>query len=186
MAADVGIARKTGVGPTSTRIDSGGGSGSTRASTSDAPTPGTANPIPIPAAGTNYSFWVVLQLNAYTTPAGTINNIKWYTDGTNSWTGVTVEVGTSPAYTQATGTTGTTGDQLTNTNWTGGTLTPSTPSADSAFGYSSGSPLSVTGTLSNPSTGAIGDFVAYQLSVGTGAGAGTLSAETFTFRYDET
>lgn len=186
MAADVGIARKTGSGPTSTRIDSGGGSGSTRASTSDSPTPGTSNPIPIPAAGTTYSFWVVTQLNAYTTPTGTINNVKWYTDGTNSWTGVTVEVGTCDSYTQATGTTGTGGDELTNTNYTGGTLSPTDPSADNAFGYSSGSPLSVSGSISNPSTGAIGDFVIYQLSVGTSATAGTLSAETFTFRYDET
>lgn len=186
MAANVGINRKTGAGPVDTRVDVSGGSGSTRASTSDAPTPGTTNPIPIPAAGTNYSFWVVLQLNAFTTPAGTINNIKWYLDGTNSWTGVTFEVGTSPVYTQATGTTGATGDQLTDTNYTVGTLTPTTPTADNGFTYTSASPLAVTGTLSNPATGAIGDFVAYQLSVGTTAGAGTLSAENITFQYDET
>lgn len=190
MAADVGIDRLTGSGPTTTRIDSGGGSGSTRASTSDSPTPGTNDPIPIPGAGTNYSYWVVTRLDAYTTPSGTINNILWYTDGTNAWTGVTVEVGTSSAYSQATGSQGNTGDELTDTNYTGGTLAPTDPSADSAFGYDDsslpGSALSVTGSLTNPSTGGFGDYVIYQLSVGTGAAAGTLAAETFSFQYDET
>lgn len=186
MAADVGIYRKTGAGPTTTRIDSGGGSGSTRGSTSDAPVPGTSDPIPIPGAGTNFSYWVVTRINAVSTPTGTINNLKWYTDGTNSWTGVTVEVGTATDYTQATGTQGTSGDELTNTNYTTGTLTPTDPSADNAFAYTSGSPLSVTGTISNPSTGEFGDHVVYQLSVGSTATAGTLASETFTWVYDET
>lgn len=183
MVATVTIRRYTG-GATVLPTDIT--STNTRASTSDAPSPGTDNPIPIPGAGTNYSYWVVTGLQADTTPTGTINNLRWYTDGSNPWTGITMEVGQSSAYTQASGTAGSTGDQLTDTNYTGGTLTPATPGADSAFGYTSGSPLSVTGSITNPSTGLIGNYVIYQLSVGTSAVAGTLATETITWQYDET
>jgi len=183
MAATVYVNRYYGAGP-STRDAA---SGNIRFSTSDNDyTTETTNPIPIPAAGTNYSYWVCTALYANTSPSGTINNAKWYMDGTNGWTSVTMEVGTSDTYTQATGTAGTTGDELTDTNYTGGTLTPSDPSADSAFGYTSGSPLSVTGSISNPDTGIITDYVIIQLSIGTGASAGTLSTESVTWSYDET
>lgn len=182
MAATVQIHRYTGAGPTDE-----GSITQSRFSTSDNHyTTETTNPIPIPTAGTNYSFWMPTRIYAATTPSGTINNVKWYTDGTNSWTGVTLEVGTSSAYSQATGTTGTTGDELTDTNYSGGTLSPTNPTADNAFGYTSGSPLSVTGSISNPSTGAFGDYVILQLSVGSTASAGTLGTETITWQYDET
>lgn len=183
MAANVDIYRYYGAGP-STRDAT---SGNIRFSTSDNDyTTETTNPIPIPGAGTNFSYWVATALYAVTSPTGTINNVKWYTDGTNSWTGVTMEVGTCDTYTQATGTAGTSGDELTNTNYTGGTLTPTDPAADNAFAYDSGSPLSVTGSITNPSTGIITDYVIIQLSVGTGASGGTISTEQITWSYDET
>ena len=179
MAATVTIRRLTGAGPTSTDITSI----NTRANAEDAhSTAGTTNPIQIPAAGTNYSFWVVTQLSVDVTPAGTINNIKWYTDGANGFgTGVTCKMNTATGYVQATGTTGTTGDQLT----TGAYATLAGAPTD-AFAFTSGSPKSVTGTMSNPSTGALGDRVVYQIEVGTTAGPGATPQETFTWKYDET
>ena len=182
MAATVKIVRLTSSGPTETDVTSV----STRASTSDNPyTTETTNPVPIPAAGSNRTFWVVTRLKVTVTPSGTIDNLKWYTDGTNgSGTGITTEAGTSASYDQATGTVGTTGDQLNSTNYTG--LSPTSPSADNAFGYTSAASLSVTGTISSPTTGQFGSYVAYQYTVGTGAGAGTASSETFTWQYDET
>lgn len=178
MAATVIINRLTGAGPTETDITSS----NTRMSTSDDPAPGTANPVPIPAADTNYSFWVSTQLEATTTPTGTINNINWYTDSTNGFgTGVTCVGQTATTYDQATGTVGTTGDELTTGNYTTLASAPS-----DVFAFTSGSPLSVSGSISNPTTGLFGDLVVYQAAVGTSASAGATAQETFTWQYDET
>jgi hypothetical protein len=46
--------------------------------------------------------------------------------------------------------------------------------------------LSVTGSITNPSTGKISQFVVIQARLSTSAVAGTLTAETITWRYDET
>lgn len=179
MAATVTIRRLTGAGPTSTDITGI----NTRANAEDAhSTAGTTNPIQIPAAGTNYSYWVTTQLSVDVTPAGTINNIKWYTDGANGFgTGVTLKVGQATSYVQATGTPGTTGTQLTQVNHAGLTGAPV-----DGFGYTAASPLAVTGTMSNPSTGALGNRVVYQIEVASTAAPGATPAETFTWKYDET
>lgn len=180
MAATVTIRRWTGAsgGPTKTDITSS----NTRMSTADDPAPGTSNPVPIPAAGTNYSYWVSTRLSADTTPTGTINNIRWYTDGTGSFgTGVTCSGNTATTYDQATGTPGTTGDELNTTNYTTLAAAPV-----DVFTHTSGSPKTVSGSISNPSTGDFGDFFVYQAAVGTTASAGASATETFTWQYDET
>lgn len=127
------------------------------------------NPIPVPAAGTNNSYIKNLQLYVTATPSNTINNLKFYTDGSNGYgTGVALNAKTSATYVDpvANGTTALTG------------------TAD-AFTYTSGSPLSISGSISNPSTGALGDFVVLQMAVGTTATQGTTGSETLTFSYDE-
>lgn len=180
MAATVTIRRWTGAsgGPTKTDITSG----STRASTSDAPSPGTSDPIPVPNSGTNYSYWVSERLSADTTPAGSIDNLRFYTDGSNNWgTGVTAKAQTASSYVEATGTQGTTGTQLTQGNHAGLTAATVDP-----FGWTSGSPKTVTGSISNPSTGDFGHFVVWQAEVASTAGPGTAPTETFSWRYDET
>lgn len=179
MPATVTIRRLTGAGPTSTDITAI----NTRANAEDAhSTAGTTNPIQIPAAGTNYSYWVVTQLSADTSPTGTINNIKWYTDGANGLgTGVTCKMNTATGYVQASGTAGTTGIQLTTGNYATLAGAPT-----DAFAFTSGSPKSVTGSVSNPTTGAFGDRVVYQIEVGTTAAPGATASETFTWKYDET
>lgn len=183
MAATVTIRQYTGASPgtqSSSRT-------TIRMSTSDNTyTTETTNPIPIPGAGTNYSFWVSTKLNADTTPTGTINNLRWYSDGTTFGTGLTcngrdASTGADGGYRVAAGTTGTTGTQLTTGNHTGLDGTPADVTT-----YTSGSPASLGGTISNPTTGTFGDFFVYQLAVGTTASAGTVSARTFTWKYDET
>jgi hypothetical protein len=124
---------------------------------------------------------VVTRLNCTSSPSSVINNIKWYTDGGNGLgTGVTCNVNTATSYTQATGTPGTTGIQLTVGNYATLAGAPS-----NAFAYTSGSPLSVSGSINNPSTGQFGDRVVYQMAVDNTASPGISSAETFTWRYDE-
>jgi len=167
MAATVSVKECNGAGPTATTITT------SRLCTSDAYNPGTNYPLIKPSAGTNRSYTKTYYLNADTTPSGTINNIKWYTDGAIGWTGVTLFAGTNASYTQATGTQGTTGDDSAVATTDASTLT-------------SAAPLSVSGTLSNPSTGKISDYVMVQADLSTSATAGTLAAETITWRYDET
>lgn len=167
MAATVSVKQSVGAGPSNTTITN------LRFNTDDTVNPGTTNPLVKPAAGTNRSYWKTVYLNADTSPSGTINNCKIYSDGTIGWTGVTLYLGSSGSYTQATGTPGTTGDDS------------SVATADIA-GFTSGAPKSLTGSIDNPATGKITDYVVMQTDLSTSAVAGTLAAETLTFQYDET
>lgn len=167
MAATVSIKQSVGAGPTNTTITN------LRFNTDDTVNPGTTNPLVKPAAGTNRSYWKTVFLNADTSPSGTINNVKIYCDGTIGWTGCTLFIGTTGTYTQATGTPGTTGDD-------------SSVATANMEDFTSGSPKSVTGSISNPSTGKITDYIVFQVDLSTSAVPGTLSQETITVQYDET
>lgn len=179
MAATVTIRRWTGSsgGPTKTDVTSI----NSRMNAYDGhSTNDTTNPIQIPAAGSNYSFWASFRLSVDANAGGaTIDNIKWYSDGSNNYgTGITMKVATGNSYVQATGTDGETGTELTEANHGDLDGAPS-----DAFGYTSGSPLSVAG--STTSTGDLGDFVVAQLIVASTASSGASAQETFTFSYDE-
>lgn len=185
MSATVQIHRLTGSGAGSENNIT---SINTRANAEDShSTAGTTNPIQIPAASSNYSYWVSTRLKCTVTPSGTINNLRWYTDGANNFgTGVTcigakASTGTNAGYRQATGSAGVTGTELTTGNHTGLDATPG-----DVFSYTSGSPLSLTGSISNPSTGQFGDFFVYQIVVGTTAGPGATAQESFSWKFDET
>jgi hypothetical protein len=175
MPATVQIRRLHGSGPTSTDITSA----NTRLNAEDAASTGTTNPVQIPSSGTKYSYWAVTQLHCTVAPSVSISNIKWYTDGGNGLgTGVGLVANTATGYVQATGTPGDTGDELTTGNYATLAGAPS-----NAFAYTSGSPLSVTGTTGT--TGAFGDRVVMQLTVGSTASPGVTPTETMTWRYDE-
>lgn len=176
MASTVIINRLTGAGPTATDITSI----NTRANAEDAhSTAGTTNSILVPVAGSNYSFWVVTRLNVTVINSGTVDNVKWYTDGANNFgTGVTALANQATAYTQATGTTGTTGTLLNTTNY------PTVTTPVDPFTFTSGSPLAVTGTTTT--TGQFGNYVVYQIVVGTTAVSGATATETLTWKYDDT
>lgn len=167
MAATVVVKQANSTSPTTTTISN------LRFNTDDTVNPGTTNPMVKPSAGTNRSFWKTVFLNADTTPSGTINNVKIYSDGTIGWTGCTLFIGSTGTYTQATGTAGTTGDD-------------SAVATANIQNYTSGAPKQLTGSITNPSTGRISDYVVMQVDVSTSAVAGTLVAETLTFVYDET
>lgn len=155
---------------------SGSGSATTKTAirfcTADNNNPGTTYPLVKPAAGTNRSYEKWLYLNADTSPSTAINNIKFYTDGTIGWTGCTLFAGTTDTYVQAAGTQGTTGND-------------SSVATTDASGLTSAAPLSVTGSIANPDTGKISDYVVLQTDVSTSAVAGALGSETLTFQYDE-
>ena len=176
MAATVIINRLTGAGPTKTAITNA----NTRANASDSPSETTGNSILVPTSGTAYSYWVTTRLEVTAITAGTVDNVKWFTDGSNNFgTGVTCRVGTATAYTQATGTLGDTGTALTTGAYPSFTLGNA-----NAFTYITSAPLSVTGTAS--ANGEFGDRVVYQIEVASGASSGATAQETFTWRYDDT
>lgn len=177
MAATVIINRLTGAGPTATDITSI----NTRANAEDAhTTAGTSNSILVPAAGTNYSYWVTTRLEVTAITGGTVDNLRWYTDGSNNFgTGVTCKAQNATSYVQATGTPGTSGTQLTTGNHAGLSGAPV-----DAFTFTSGSPKTLSGSTS--STGQFGDRMVYQIEVGTTAASGATAAETFTWKYDDT
>jgi hypothetical protein len=184
LAATVKIFRWTSTSgaPVKTDITSA----TNRAATADDPAPGNANPIPVPTADLNYSYWVCTRLSATAAPATAINNIKWYSDGTNSMgTGVSLKVATASAYAMATGTPGTTGTALTSAGYGAG-WSFSQSAASGAFNFaSSGTMLTVTGSIGS-ATGDFGDFVVYQVEVSSSAGPGVTTAETLTWQYDQT
>lgn len=187
MAATVIVERYTGAGAGSgTDITSI----NTRAQTNDThTTAGTTNPIPIVTATTKYSYWVSTSLNVTVTPSGTINNLKWYTDGTNSLgTGVTMKAsdastGANGGYRQATGSVGDSGTLLNTTNHTGLDTVPA-----NAFNFkqAGSAEMILGGTITNPSTGRFGDFVVYQIEVVDTAAPGATATETLSFQFDET
>jgi hypothetical protein len=177
MAATVKINRLTGSGPTYTDITAI----NTRANAEDShSTAGTTNSILIPTSGTNYSYWVTTQLEVTAITGGTVNNLRWYTDGANGFgTGVTCKAQNATSYVQASGTPGTTGTQLTTGNHAGLSGAPV-----DAFTFTSGSPKSLTGSTS--SAAKFGDLMVYQIEVGTTAASGPTASETFTWKYDDT
>jgi hypothetical protein len=185
VAATVQIIRKTGVAP---GVAANITSINTRANADDINSvASTTNPIKIPAAGTNYSFWVNTRLNVTVTPSGTIDNVKWFTDGTNNFgTGVTcmgakASTGADAGYREAVGVVAISGTQLTLVNNTGLDAAPV-----DVFTFTTGAPLALSGSITNPSTGEFGDFMVYQTEIGITATPGPTGAESFFFRYDET
>jgi len=166
MAATIEIRSYHGASPGSGTDIAGG---SFRFKQADNDTADANSPIPIPGAGTNYSFIKHFRFYAATTPDNIIDTLRWYTDGANGFgTGVGLNAKTEAGYTDPIA--------LGAADMTGGT---------DAFTLTSGSPLSITGSISNPSTGAFGDYLKLQLTVASTAGQGTIPTETVTWQYDE-
>lgn len=179
MAATVTIRRWTGDSGNPTKTDITGIN--TRANAEDAHTPnGTTNSILIPAAGSNYSYWVSTRLSVDSISGGTVDNFKWYTDGSNNFgTGVSCIGATADKYVQASGTAGQTGLELTPDNHSG-----LSKEAVNVFMFTSDSPQSIMGAANR--TGDAGDFLIYQIVVGATASSGATASETFTWKYDDT
>lgn len=168
MAATVTIHELNGSGPTESSALS-----NVRHCSADVANDAGTYPIAIPGSGSNYGYVKSLRAKA----AGTftsLSNWKWYTDGANGYgTGVTLKARAlaQGSYAQATGTQGTTGDV--NASIT-----------TDAFSYTSGSPLSLTGSISSAGVGTV-QLVQLQMAVDSTAANGTTGSETYYWRWDE-
>ena len=153
--------------------------------TADNATIDANNPVPIPAAGTNYSFWKHVYLYADSAPDTQVDNVKFYTDGTGFGTGITLNVGDEmPTKTNASSAGYEVADAAVELAANHGGITATT----NAFTYTTGSPKSVTIGESGGIINAIGEttnYLVFQLAVADTASSGNLADETKTFRYDE-
>lgn len=195
MTATVVINRYTGVAPGTPAVISSGNTVVNATDTHQTVAGGSNYPVKVPAGGTNYSYWCVTRLATTAKPQNAINNLRWYTDGSNNFgTGIGVNVGQATSYVRATGTQGETGTALNKTNYT--SLTTAINGADGiadAFTKTTAAPLSVAGSVTG--TAAFGNYVVYQVTVTNAASAGVHPTEvadggpgpeTFTWLYDET
>lgn len=189
VVATVTIQEMNGTTPSYTGLTSA------RYCTTDSPTPGTANSIPIPAAGFNWSFWkshVLDMTGAFTR----IDNIRWYTDGAVGWnfgTSGHLYVGyrinqpdgdigapTSNAYYQASGTVGTTGIPMYSGHTFYQNISARLILASCAI---AASPFIIDSTAYE--SAGKSKAIVTQAVVDDDATQGTQTAETVTFRYDE-
>jgi hypothetical protein len=188
--ATVNVSQLTGAGPAATVVTT------PRLSTSDSAAPGTANPIPIPAADFNFSYWMSLQLTiSAMNDATLLNNHKFYSDGTIGWalgTGGKLVIGLrdtgdngcpAASYDQATGTEGTTGDDMEDDTDGHAYYKGQNPETGLVSAYTSGAMLTVD-TADHSAAEAFGHVV-IQAKVADDATRGLQAAETLTFVYDE-
>ena len=161
-----------------------------RFKTADNATIDTNDPVPIPDAGTKYSYWKQIYLYCGTAPSTKVDNVKLYSDGAGFGTGITLKVGSqfpvktnalNTGYEVATGTPGDTGDEMVAAH------AGLTGSVD-MFTKTSGSPLAVSINEAGSIIDAIGEttnYVVLQMEVLSTAGPGDKADETLTFQYDE-
>ena len=170
-----------------------------RMSTTDSNAPANTYPIPLPAAGLNYSYWMSLALTITNIQDATLlNNHKLYMDGACGWnlgTSGELNVGLRDSgdngcpevsYQQALGTEGTTGYDLADDTNGHAYYKSQVPEEGALDGYTSGAPLTVDSgdhTIAEQF-----NHVVLQCVVDTeanGAVRGAQVAETVTFQYDE-
>jgi len=156
------------------------------------------NPIPIPAAGTNRSMPKFLTFNLWNSEAGdatTVSNLRFYTSGTNPWTGVDIFGAAINAQWAANLTASLAVGQLANPN---SSADFATAGVVSIFTRTAALPLDMDANDQGPVAPAgwvesngmdtfhIGDLLYMQMDVTSTASAGTLAGATGTFVYDET
>lgn len=135
---------------------------------SDVDTADTSNRMPIPAAGTEYSYLKHTALRCTVTPAALIDTCRFYGDGALP-TGVSMFVRDN-SYT----------DPTVNVDTILGGF------SSNYAGYISSAKLTIAGSMTNPSTGKIfTNYLQWQMGVTTTAAAGIMTAETATYEYLE-
>ena len=162
-----------------------------RFKTADNNTVDSVDEIKIPETGTNRSYWKHVYLKITGGTFSRINNIKFYTGGTNFGTGITMNVGnetptknsnSNSGYVVASGTRGESGDEIVANH---GGISAKTE----VFGnYTLGTPKSISISESGgqlDSVNETSDYLVFQMDVGSTATKADLSNKTWTFQYDE-
>jgi hypothetical protein len=188
--ADLAVQQWHGATPTKSTVTT------PRLSTSDTNDPGTSNPIPIPSADFNYSYWMTLHLTITNMQDATLlNNHLFYSDGAIGWTLGTdgeLRVGVRDAgdngvpgasYDQATGDEGVSGDDMADASDGHAYYKSQTTKTADVGDYTDGTELEVD--TSDHTEAEEFKGVVIQAKVDDDATRGAMSAETLTFVYDE-
>jgi hypothetical protein len=147
----------------------------------------TSDPIVIPATGDTYSYWKQVYLYCDNADSNTIDNLRFYSDGTNNFgTGVDLEVGLQfPVHNSGSDA----GYDVADTTNAMTDHTDITTKA-SVFNYDSGTPLSgptiSEGTGELDAAGESSNYLVLQMKVSSTASPGELPVdEQLTIKYDE-
>ena len=129
--------------------------------------------------GSARSYWLPLRLFAQSTPLGTIDTLRFFSDGENGFgANIDLKGNTATGYTEPSGTPGVSGDELNPTNY------PTLAGAvEDVFGWTSVIPKTVPG--SGGAAGDVGDFVVLQMIYGLGSPPGPTAVETLRLGYLE-
>ena len=172
MAAAVNVREKNGTGEVPTNKDGG----TVRFKNADNATVDLVNPLIVPTANREYSYekWLRFYIGA-TGPSSQITNLEYYMDGAKGWqAGVKLWADTDATYS--------TPVIPTETN------DPPQHDASSmsdAFGYTSGTPLSLGAGPYSSTSADMGSYLVLVMEVEIGSTPELLTAEQATFEYDE-
>ncbi len=146
----------------------------------------TADAMPIPAAGTNYSYWKQIYVNCDTAPATSVDNLKFYTDGVGFGAGIAVKVGDEfPTKNSGSDAGYEVADGAVEMVANHGGLTGSTDVFSfTAGGMLVGPTISEAGNIIDAQN-ETSNYMVFQMEVTNAASAGDLADETFTLQYDE-
>ncbi len=163
-----------------------------RFKTADNATIDAVNPIPIPAAGSNYSYWKHMSFKCSYAPTTQIDNFLIWTGGSGFGTGTETNLGSPSCYNTvtdpgseyevATGAVGVSGDEMVTAH---SIISASTD----LFGIVEGGkwgPVTIN-EASNliDASGERTDYIVLQMDVGAAATAGNLDDATIWWSYDE-
>lgn len=145
--------------------------GTIRFKKADNTTVDTSDPIPVPSAGSEYSYSKTVRPYMEAPPDTEVGNLRWYTEGIGFGTGIAVNV------------------RSLGVTWAANIVTEMTGGSD-LFGYVEATPLDGDGVDVGPFDPAddesyIGDLIRMQMVVGATASSGTLAAKSLTMAYDE-
>ena len=146
----------------------------------------TVNPVPIPAAGTNYSYWKQIYLKCTVAPDTQVDNVRFYTDGSGFGTGITMNVADANPTKNSGSSSGYDVADTAATMASGGHTDVTT--VTDAFTFTAGATrtctISESGSIIN-ATNETCNYIVLQVAVTTSATSGDKANETLTFVYDE-
>lgn len=172
---------------------SGLGPPNLRFKTNDNATIDSIDPIPIPATGSNFSYWKQIYLEVTGGTFTQIDNVQFYTDGGGFGTGISTFVGdelptknsgSDAGYEVATGVAGTSGDDMLDTMTGHSGLTGETDAFSFTSVATKAISISEAGSIMN-ATGESTNYLVCQMDVINTASPGDLADETWTYQYDE-
>lgn len=143
------------------------------------------NPPVIPSGADVYSYWKQIHFECTGGTFTTLNNFKFYTSGSNPWTGVDINVaGQFPTNNSGS----TAGYEVANSANNMNGEHSGVSSVASVFSYTSGSALSFTCSEAGnviDASGEMSNLVVLQMKISNTASPGDLSNATITLSYDE-